>query len=185
MDSSNELQILVRRKIPYVSSGLSWILGILLIVLFLFAIVMSPTRYNSDEMKVAYYILVVPDWLKVSSLIAGIGLIVTLKLYFSARFYKPALLTLNSESVIIKGKDIDFNITFGSIAKIYFNDLKDLLRRPKNKLEIAIEQKDKKMLVFLLKNYSDGEKAMDMLGKIDKAEFGFYDFDIATTHEEE
>jgi hypothetical protein len=185
MDSSNELQILVRRKIPYVSSGLSWIFGILLIVVFLFAIVMSPTRYNSNEMKVAYYIIVVPDWLKVSSFVAGIGIIITLKLYFSARLYKPALLTLNAESVVIKGKGIDFNITFGSVAKIYFNDLKDLLRRPKNKLEIAIEQKNKKMLVFLLKNYSDGEKAMDMLGKIDKAEFGFYDFDIATTHEEE
>jgi hypothetical protein len=131
MDTSNELQVLVRRKIPYLSSGLSWILGLLFIVLFLFAIVMSPTKYNSDETKAAYYILVVPNWIKVSSSIGAIGLIITLQLYYSARLYQPALLTLSIENILIKGKGIEFEIAFSFVAKIYFNDLKDLLRRPK------------------------------------------------------
>ncbi|MEO8710947.1 MAG: hypothetical protein ABI405_02430 [Parafilimonas sp.] len=185
MDSSNELQILIRRKIPYISTGLAWILGILLVVVFVFVIAMSPTQYNSDEMKVAYYILVVPDWLKIISIIAGAGLIIIMPLYFSARLYRPALLTINSEAIIIKGDNLNFCKPLSSIYKIYFNDLKNLLRHPKNKLQIVIEQKDQKTIVFLLKNYNDGEKAMNMLGEIDKAKFAFYDDDMLTTHEEE
>jgi len=149
MDSSNQLQILIRRKIPYVSSGLAWIPGILLIVIFILAIVMSPSKYNSDEMQAAYYILVVPDWLKIISTIAAAGLLIIMPLYFSARLYKPALLTLNSDAIIIKGDNFNFNKPLNSIYKIYFNDLKNLLRKPKNKLQIVIEQKDKKTLVFI------------------------------------
>jgi hypothetical protein len=185
MHTTKEFQVLVRRKIPYLSSSLWWVTIVLFAIVFLVYLIMTPTKNSSDEMATAYYILVVPDWLKKVSAIALAGLVILMPIYFSARLHKLALLTINQNVVVIKGKQIDIAIPIALIDKIYFNDLKNLLRRPKNKLQIVIQQKNKKLTIFLLKNYNEGEEAMDALGKIDKAEFAFYDDNMLTIHDEE
>ena len=184
MDTPKEFQILVRRKIPYISEGLWGIVAFLLIIMFLLYIFMLPTKNASEEMATAYYILVVPEWLKKISAFAFVGLIIFIPLYFSARLNKPALLTLSDDTIFIKGKKIDLAIPFKNIKRIYFNDLMNLLRKPKDKMQIVIQQKSNKTTVFLLANYDETDLALETFSKINNAEFAFYENNIATNHDD-
>ena len=185
MDTTKEFEVLVRRKFPYLSSGLMYIMMALFVVLFLFYIVMYPTKNASDEMATVYYILVVPDWLKTISAFACVGLLIAVPLYSVTRLQKAALLTIGADNILIKGDKIDITIKNRFITKIYISDLTDLLRRPKNKMQIVIRHRKKMLTVFRLKNYDDSEDVFDALSKIDNAEFMFFDKSIPTMHNEE
>ncbi len=185
MDTTKEFEVLVRRKFPYLSSGLMYIMTALFVVLFLFYIVMYPTKNSSGEMATAYYILVVPDWLKTFSALAFAGLIIVIPLYNVTRLQKAALLTIDTDNVFIKGDKVDITIKNRFITKVYISDLTDLLRRPKNKMQIVIRHRKKKLTVFRLKNYDDSEEVIDALSKVDNAEFMFFDKSIPTMHNEE
>ena len=102
-----------------------------------------------------------------------------------ARLKKPAVLTLSDDSVFIKGKQLDLTIPFNNIKRIYFNDLMNLLRQPKDKMQIVIQQKSNKTTVFLLANYDDADLALDTISKINNAEFAFYDNSMATMHDDD
>ena len=185
MDTTKEFKVLVRRKFPYLSSGLMYIMMALFVVLFLLYMVMYPTENSSDEMATAYYILVVPDWLKAVSACAFAGLIIVIPLYSVTRLQKAALLTIGSDNILIKGDKVDITIKNRFITKIYISDLTDLLRRPKNKMQIVIRHRKKMLTVFRLKNYDDSEEVFDSLSKIENAEFIFFDKSIPTMHNEE
>ncbi len=118
------------------------------------------------------------------SAIALIGLIIFIPIYFCARLKKPALLTLSDATILIKGKQLDLTIHFRNIKRVYFNDLKNLLQQPKDKMQIVIQQKSDKLTTFLLANYDDAELALDTFSKINNAEFSFYDDNMATMHDD-
>jgi hypothetical protein len=185
MDKPKEFQILVRRKIPYISEGLWSIVAALFLIMLLLYLFMLPTKNAPDEMSTAYYILVVPEWLKKLSSFAFVGLIIFIPLYFAARLNKPAILTLSDDTIFIKGKKLDLAIPFKNIKRIYFNDLMNFLRQPKNKMQIVIQQKSNKSTVFLLANYDEADNALDTFSKVNNAEFAFYDDNIVTLHDDE
>ncbi len=185
MDQPKEFQVLVKRKLPYVSNGLMYIMLVLFLILFLFYAVMSPTKNSSDEMATVYYVLVVPEWLKNISAIALIGMIITIPLYNITRLRKPALLIIRHENIYIKGDQIDLTIKNKLISKIYVADLTDAFKQPKNQMQIVIRHIKKKLTVFYLKNYDDSEELIDALSKIENAEFMFFDKSIPTMHDEE
>lgn len=185
MDTPKEFQILVRRKIPYISEGLWSIVAVLFIIMFLLYFFMLPTKNAPDEMATAYYILVVPEWLKRLSAFAFVGLIIFIPLYYAARLNMPALLTLSDDTIFIKGKKIDLTIPCKNIKRIYFNDLMNLLRRPKDKMQIVIQQKSSKTTVFLLANYDETDFALDTFSKINSAEFAFYENNMVTHHDDD
>ncbi|HEY4147849.1 MAG TPA: hypothetical protein VGM41_02915, partial [Chitinophagaceae bacterium] len=106
-------------------------------------------------------------------------------LYFNARLKKPALLTLKEDAILIKGKELEVTIPFRNIKRIYFNDLKHLLIRSKEKMQVVIQQKSGKSTTFLLANYGEAELAIDTLGKISEAEFAFYEDNMVTMHDDE
>lgn len=185
MDTPKEFQILVRRKIPYVSEGLWIVVFGLSLIMVLFYLFMLPTKNAPDEMATAYYILVVPEWLKNLSAFAFLGLLIVTPLYFMARLKKPAVLTLSDNFVFIKGKQLDLTIPFNNIKRIYFNDLMNWLRQPKDKMQIVIQQKNNKTTVFLLANYDDADLALDTFSKINNAEFAFFENNMATMHDDD
>jgi hypothetical protein len=185
MDTKKDFEVLVRHKFPYLSSGLMYIMIALFVVLFLFYIVMYPTKYSSEEMATVYFILVVPNWLKTISALAFIGLIITFPLYNVTRLQRSALLTISSDNILIKGDTVDITIKSRFITKIYISDLTDLLGRPKNKMQIVIRHRKKMITVLKLKNYNESEEVFDALSKIDNTEFIFFDKSISTMHNEE
>ncbi len=136
-------------------------------------------------MATAYYILLIPDFFKKISSWAILGLIFVIPLYYAARLNEPALFTYDSDTIFLKGEKIDIAIPQKRIEKIYFNDLHNLLRQPKGKIQIVIKQKNKKLTSFILANYDDGEMFMDILGKMENIRLAFYDDNLVTDHENE
>ena len=185
MDTPKEFQILVRRKIPYLSEGLWIVVFSLSLVMALFYFFMLPTKNASGEMATAYYILVVPEWLKKLSAVASFGLLIVTSLYFISRLKTPGVLIVSDNSIFIKGKQLDLTIPFSNIKRIYFNDLMNLLRQPKDKMQIVIQQKSNKTTVFFLANYDDADLAIDTFSKINNAEFAFYEDNMTTMHDDD
>ncbi len=185
MENNIEFKIFLRRKIPYVSEGLYGLVIVFSLIILLFYILMLPTKNVSAEMATAYYLLVIPEWLKTIVAISLIGLIIFFPFYYKARLNKPALLTIENETFSILGMDISLIIPFKNIKRIYFNDLQNLLNHSKEKLQIVVQQKNDTLITFLLANYEDADLAIDYLGKINNAEFAFFDKDLPTIHDDE
>lgn len=185
MDTPKEFEILIRRRVPYVSSLLFGIAFFFLSVLFILYLIMLPTRYASGEMATAYYILVVPEWLKTISAYAGLGLLMVTPLYYSARLHKPAKLIVHQDCLSITGKQVELNIPFGKIDKVFCNDLYNLFRKPKGILQFVLKQKRRKVTTFRLKHYDQGEEVLSTLSRLENVEFAFYEEDMIGDHHDE
>ena len=146
---------------------------------------MLPTRHASGEMATGYYILVVPDALKALSTYSGIGLFITVPLYNSARLHKPAILTFHNDHLSITGKQIDLNIPFRKIDKVFCNDLHNLFRQPKGILQFVLRQKNRQMTTFRLKQYDQGEEVLMELNASQNLPIAFYEDDMIGDHDDE
>jgi hypothetical protein len=184
--NQREFEILIRQKIPFLTKT-TWI-GIILLfaILTLLWVYMAPAidSRSSTEMKTAYFMLAVPDWLKYISVIAVLGLFILLPLN-SIRRNIPSQLTFDTDTVILSNKHLDQIIKNQKINKVLFNDLKDYSGFPKGKLQIAIHIygdriKDNKIAVFSLLNYEDGGGVIDCFEKIPNLEIKFYDTPFAS-----
>jgi len=60
MERPNNFEIFIRRKIPFVSSLLMGLMFVFFIFAFILLVAMTPSSYSSDEMKLAYYIFIIP-----------------------------------------------------------------------------------------------------------------------------
>lgn len=146
---------------------------------------MWPTKYFPNELATLYFIKVIPDIFKSISFVALICFIILTPLYYAARKYKPAILTLDSETVLIKGQEIDIIIPKQRIKQIYFNELYDIRRRPKGQIQIVVKKKDKKVIALLLKNYDDADDAITLLSEMPNLKIAFYQDNMVTDHSDE
>lgn len=185
MDTHKEFEILIRRRIPYISGLLFGVTFSFFSVLFILYLIMLPTRHASGEMATAYYILVVPEWLKTSSAYAGLGLLIITPLYYSARLHKPAMLIVQQDHILIAGKQLELNIPFRKIDKVFCNDLHNLVRKPKGILQFVIKQKRRKVTTFRLKHYDQGEEVLSTLSRLENVEFAFYEDNMIGDHHDE
>lgn len=136
---------------------------------------MLPTTYAATEMKVAYYIIVVPGFVKTASFISFIGFIITMPLYYLLRLRKTAQLTFGADGINIEGKNINIQVPKERIVKFYCNDLKAFDDLPRDILQIQILQKCNIRTTFRLKHYVQAERFMEQLARFENAEFAFYD----------
>lgn len=185
MDTTKEFEILIRRRIPYISSLLFGIAFSFFAVLFILYLIMLPTRHASGEMATAYYILVVPEWLKIISAYSGLGLLIVTPLYYKARLHKPAILKFHQDHLTITGKQIDFNIPFRKVDRVFCNDLHNLLRKPKGILQFVIRQKRRIVTTFRLRHYEEGEAVLSAFSQAGNIQFAFYEDDMVGDHDDE
>lgn len=149
-----------------------------MMVLIIYYLIMLPSHNASLEMSTAYYILVVPQWLKTISFYAFLVFVVASILYFRARIYKNATLTFGPNELQIKGKTIDKSLPFYSIKEVWANDLKS------NELQIVLRQKHGKDTTFFLKNYSCSESFMEIAMDVLKgAKFSSYEMESLAMQE--
>jgi len=166
-------QILFRKKIPYWSELLLGVTFVLIVVLFLFYLVMLPSTYASGEMKVAYYILGVPDWLKTISSYSVLGLLLILPVYYVSKSYKPGLVLFTRDSLTITG-GITKEISLQSIRKIILNDVRYLIRRTRKAAEVVIIQTGGRKTSFLLKDYDESQGFVEAVSGLENVDFFFY-----------
>ena len=153
MDSPNKFEILIRRKIPFLSSFLFQLILLFSLILFVLYLIMIPASNSPGEIKTVYFILVVPDWLKVLSVCCGFGLIILIPLYYHARLHKSANLTFHKDHFAIAGKQINRVFPYTFIKKVFCNDLHNMFRKPKGILQFVIREKKGKETTFRMKRY--------------------------------
>lgn len=146
---------------------------------------MLAPRYSSAEIATAYYILVVPAWVKTASVYSGLGLLIITPLYYYARLHKPARLVVHQGHLSITGKQVELNIPFRKIDKVFCNDLHNMLRRPKGILQFVIKQKRRKETTFRLRHYHQGEEVLSALSKLENVGIAFYEEEMIGGHQSE
>jgi hypothetical protein len=179
MKENIAFDIIVRRKVPYVTNFLVKLSILFIIILFLIAPIFLPSRNQSSEMQVAYYILVIPDYIKKLLAFAAIGLLLTFVLEAVMHLHKKALLTFNPDNILINGKKIYINIPISSIYRVYCMDLKLFNGQSRDKLKIEIQDKDKKTTDIRLLYYLQADKFMNNLISYQSIDIKFYDFDVS------
>lgn len=187
MDTPKEFEILIRRKMPFVSSFLYGTMIFFFAFLFLLYVIMYPAVHSqsSSEMQTAYYVLVVPDALKTLSSYSFIGLLIVVPLYYRARLHKPAILRFEVNNLLITGERIDIDIPKQRIKKVYCNDLKNAFGEPKEKMQVVIQQNAYKNTTFRLKDYEQGGELIDVFGTLENVELAGYEKEMVGDHEED
>jgi hypothetical protein len=185
VNEPKQFEIAIRRRIPFVSNLIYAVLIFALAILFILYLVMLPAKYTSGEMATAYYILVVPEPLKILSTYSGFGLLVLVPLYFSARLHKPATLTFHQDHLLIEGKKLSISISTSKIDQVFCNDLHNLFRKQKFILQFVIRQKKRVVTTFRLKHYEEGEQLVRELSELHNIKISFYEDDMIGDHQEE
>ena len=178
-------EVVVRKKVPYVTSFLFHVLlafGATLVIIDIFFL---PASGASDEMKTAYFILVIPEVIKQTLYISFIGFIIVLPLYLSARIYKRAWISFFKDKISIRGKRLNIVIPLDIVIKVYCMDPKWLNGEPREKLTIYFKQKDEKFVRVRLKYYVQAEEFMRDLLQYENLNFETYDFNVSPAEMDE
>ena len=183
MEKQKSFEILYRKKVPYWSALLFAIMATFFTFLFLLYLIMLPSERSSGEMRVAYYILVVPEWLKQVSSYSFIGLLLLMPIYELSKLHQPALLIMDNINFSLIGANMDKTIAVESIKKIMLNDVKYGLRR-KEAVEVVIKESYNRTS-FLLMHYVQAEELVEALSNYRNIEFIFYNEISMMTHDDD
>ncbi len=179
MQSNESFEVIVRRKMPYVTSFLFYAFLFFGVILFIIDFFFLPVRKAPGEIQVGYYILVIPEFIKKAMLISIIGLGVTFPLFIHFRLYKNAILTFYFDRIEMNGKNIDINIPIATISRIYCMDSETMNGESRDKLTIYFQQKRKIITRVRLKHYVQTEYFMERLIQYQNIDFKMYDFDVS------
>ena len=161
------------------------IMGTFCTFLFLLYLIMIPSDHTSGEMKVAYYILVVPEWLKLASAYSFIGFLLLLPIYSMSKTHQAALLVIDENTFQISGAQMDKTIHVDSIRKIMINDVRRIFRKPKEVIEVVIKQGPSRTTSFLLRHHEQAEELIEVLSNYQNIEFVFYNDFSMTTYDDD
>jgi hypothetical protein len=183
-----DFEILIRRKIPYWTDLLMGLMMVCFFFLFLLYIVMIPAdkSQSSCEMKAAYYILLVPEWLKEYSFYSLFGLLVLIPIHRISKLHKVGQLEIHDEFIEVRGGGHDKKIEVHNIKRIVINDVTRVFRKPHEAVEIIIFHKPNGKTSFLLRHYVQSEEVIDALAKLNGVEFSVSEgFALQTDDEDE
>lgn len=167
--------VIVRRKVPYFTTFFLYLFGIFCIVLYLFSLIFLPVEHSSEEMQAAFYIMVIPDFLKKVPGISIIGFFISSILYSDARFYRKAILTFYTDKILINGKRIKEVIPVSEIKRAYCMDSNE--EATNEKLTIYLEHNNDMLTRIRLKYFVQSDDFMDKLLQYKNIDFKTYDFD--------
>ncbi len=177
--------IFIRRKIPYITSGILFTIIIFSALAFILYAFLLPARNASAELSSAYYTTIIPEWVKNVSGIGLIGLCLTVPLYYVAKSNQQADLIIAENYFRISGKRFELNIYTSNVKRIYFNELKNNLGKPTHKIQLVIQQMNNTSTSLILINYNDADYVLKCLSKFKNIEFDFFDRDMNALYGEE
>jgi hypothetical protein len=136
---------------------------------------MLPTKNNSEEMGVVYFISIIPEVIKELTVYAIIGFFILSYLYYSSRLYLKASIIFATDALIITGKNFNRTIKFDSIKGIWCDDLTNYSGESKEKLQIVLREKGGKEITFFLKYYVLSDDFMQTLtNTVKDVRYSFY-----------
>jgi hypothetical protein len=179
MQSELSFEVIVRRKIPYVTAFFFCLLVAFVFIFLLVDLFFLPARQSSDEIKVAYFIVATPDFVKTALVYSSIGFIIVLPLYISVRLYRKAVLSFLPDTIVIQGNKINIDLPIKELSKVYCMDSHSLSGESREKLTIYLQQKGEKTIRVRLRNYLQAEAFMDRLMQYDNLDLKAYDFNVS------
>lgn len=185
MQTENSFEVVVRKKIPYLTTFLHNVLMICLLTFFLLSLVFLPAKNQSNEMEVAYFISVVPEFIKYALVYSGVGYLIILFLYQYARMHKKAVLTFSPEEISIVGKNIKINIPINTISKVFSVDSETFRGDSKQESILYFERRKGKTVRVKLKYYVQADEFIEQLEKYENINLKFYNYDVDADSAEE
>jgi len=188
--SNNSFEIVVRKKIPYLTNFLYGLLLFAFVILWLCYLFFMPVENAPGEIQTAWYILVVPSFIKNALFYSTITLVIVTPLWLKIRLYKNAILTFLPNEVLLKGNSIHYSIPIDRIKKIWCMDATDMNGYPKCKLTVYFLQKRRRQLKeFIirvrLKDYSQIDDFMEHLMKYENMDIQLYNMDVSPDADKE
>jgi hypothetical protein len=171
-------EIVVIRKVPYLTTVLFYLLMVFSVGLFIVSIYFLPTEHASDEMTYAYFLFATPKLLQDASFVSFAGLLIVSPIYINLRVRKTAMLTFTSDAFAITGNRINETIPISDISAIDCIDPKRLDGTPKEKLTLHIIRRKSKNVTVRLTNYLQVEEFMARVEDYKNLNLKAYDFDV-------
>lgn len=186
MDSPKSYRVGIRRKIPYLTNLFLITAGLCFLAILVFDFLFSPFKNAPQEIQIAIFYWIVPDFWKKVLAFSVFGFCGTVMIYALLRYYKHAILLFNDKTIFIRAKAFNMIIPVNTINKIYCNDAYSSTGNSRKKLSITIELKRKnKAITIRLKNYNEADEFMEKLMMYEGLELKFYSFYLNPTHSEE
>jgi hypothetical protein len=179
MQAPHSYEVIVRRKVPYLTNFLFQLLMVFVIILSIIDLFFLPARNAPPEMQVAYFILVIPAFVKKALLISIIGFLAVLPLYLNLRFYRKAALTFLSDNISIIGRRVNIDIPVNSLSKVYCMDDTSLTGKSRENLTIYFQEKRNRITRVRLKHYLQADEFMERLLQYENVDFKGYDFNVS------
>jgi hypothetical protein len=184
MDSTC-FNVIVRKKIPYVTNGLIALMFGFIFMFFLCNVLFLPVRFAPLEMKTAYFILVIPSMIKKLLALAVMGALVTWILQAIAREHRKAVLTFASDQITVEGKKLNMVFPLDQISRIYAEDVHGLTGNPKRKFKLDFIDKKQIATMIRLADYDQVEAVLKVLAQYSSLDIRLTEYKVTNSLEEE
>ena len=180
MEAVNYYEVVVRKKVPYVTVFLQRLCFFFLICFLVVEIFMLPTRNVPPEMALAWFNLFLPDVIKSFMGASIIGLFVTTILYLNVRLYKRAVLTFDKEEISIAGSSIHLLIKTADLRKVTFMDeSKEVGGVLKEKFTVYFEIRSAQSVRIRLLHYIQSQEFTDEFLAYENIAYEFMNVDFS------
>ncbi|MEI9935217.1 MAG: hypothetical protein WDM71_10300 [Ferruginibacter sp.] len=163
MDNDLKYSITLEEKVPIISNLITDILGLCGIILVLCWLLFGPPLSTNNEMQVVAIVRIIPDGIMRLFFYLGIGFIIALILNRIVKIHELALLSFDSENILINSKRRKNVLPISDIPKIELIDPRDSIGVPDGIFTVIIHQLDANNIEFRLNDYSDSDKFIDAL----------------------
>ncbi len=171
-------EVILIRKVPYLTALLFNLASVCFLTLLFIKIFFLPSLGSSPEMKTAYFIVVIPEFIKNAMLISGLALIIITPLYFASKRHGTASVIFYADQFIIAGQKFNYTIPLNSIKRIFCMDPKNAEGNPRDRLFLYIERNKDTEIRIRLKYYEQADAFMNCLEQYKNINLLFYDFNF-------
>ncbi len=184
--TSKDYEVIVRRRVPYLTTLLFRLFGGFFICLLVVEFIMLPAKNAPTEMALAYFNLVLPEVIKEFIAFSLIGTFVFCFLYIYVRIYRNAVLTFHTDQIKIIGKSMALAINVGTLKKVTFmDDSKEVGGKLKEKFTVYFDQRSEKSIRIKLKYYVQGEEFIGEFLRYEHINYEFLNIDFTPDFEKE
>lgn len=154
---------MIPKRIPILRT-IGWILVAWAIILFfLFWILMSPSNGSSTEMRTAYFIITIPESVKISLVFSAIILPIGLLLLRYTIYYRPGSLTFCDNYIELVTRKWTYQFAYENIIELQISAGRYVHFFPNISTLIVIVEKDLKKHTILLCHYQESENFYQLL----------------------
>ena len=147
---------------------------------------MLPAQNAPDEMALAYFNLVLPQFIQKYIALSFLGMTITTVMYLKVRLYRSAVVNFNNNEIRISGDSINIVITPDELKKVTFMDESreagEILRE---KFTVYFDMRYSKAVRLRLVHYIQSQEFTDEFLRYEDVNYEFSNVDFIPGTEQE